>query len=147
MSKRATDVTRCDNVTHTQRQQVIVHNIADVVDDTPDIVDAEPGPDIVEAEPVPNILHITRRLSADVPCPGYQIRDRHIRRCSVSAPTCPIDISRVQFEWSRYCTKVQTLFAPVFWKFFLPMNKLSRIAIDTALSSAKETFLVGENFP
>ena len=142
LSKRATDVTRCDNVTHTQRQQdPAVH------EPLPDIVEPDPVPDIVEPEPVPDLTHITRRLSANVPSPAYLISERNVERCSTSAPTNPIDISRVQFEWSRYCAKAQALFAPAFWKFFLPMNHLSRKAIDTALSSAKHTFLVGDKFP
>ena len=52
----------------------------------------------------------------------------------------PQDISNLQFMWSRYVSSVRNLCSETFWKFFLPLHKLSGAAIDTALSSARASF-------
>ena len=118
-------------------------------DPAPDIEGApDPAPDIVTPEPVPNLVDIARRWSAGFFGNTFRTSIRVLQRCAARAPENPIDISALQFAWIRYCSHVYATCSPRFWNFFLPMHSLSRIAVDTALCSAHNTFDVGDGaFP
>ena len=101
---------------------------------------------IVMPEPIQtvNFVDITRRCSVTFLSYLWKISTRTLRDRNSPVPSHPVDVSKLQFSWMRYCEKMHELCSPCFWHFFLPMHTLSRTAIDTALKSAKTTFQVGD---
>ena len=51
------------------------------------------------------------------------------------------DLCELQRVWDEYKGVVLQQFCPTFWKFYLPLHKLSTSAQDAALKAAKNTFL------
>jgi len=90
--------------------------------------------------PAPCLQRICRRFPASVPLPSLVTELRDIVRCNTSIVNHSRDVSYLQMEWKNYLRYVRETCCQDFWKFFLPMHALSRVAVDTALRSARATF-------
>ena len=123
---RADDPARCDNVLRRQPGPDF---------DAPDFDAATPI--LTPANYCTPLMELARRPANVTPAPPPTVY-----AWTEETPTGCRDFVATQDAWEKYVTDVGAICDPLFWKYFLKLHTLSRTAIDSALSAAKECFRV-----
>ena len=141
LKRSANDPNRCDNIVLVA--PLIPGNIVEAAQAAQTAEGpAEPTVLICEPETPANTVNIARRVVTET---GFVEKNRDFELVEDAGMEDARDMVQVQDAWTTYVQRVYRSCSKTFWRFFLPLHKLSRIAIDASLHAAKNTFVNEDN--